>query len=222
MATEKVRPVRSGLKLAVAALAVVAFFPLAAAMSGFLSTLSNPFSTTRHDTVQPAVLQSLQDLADYHAASANLQQVVEVSHDADHVPGFLVGDDAKLLAVGKVDAVVDFSGVTATSVQPSQDGTSVTVTLPAPHYGSTQLDMGSTQVLSHDRGLMNRVGGLFTDDPTPDQGLYQLGEQALADAATSTDLIDRAEANTRVMLAGLFEGAGIKSVQVTFVEPPAP
>ncbi|MEO7557378.1 MAG: DUF4230 domain-containing protein [Acidimicrobiales bacterium] len=220
-ATYKATPIRSGIKLAVAALLIVALLPAALALSNLVSGLSNPFATTRQEKVQPAVLQSLQDLADYHAASANLQSVVEVSNNADYVPSFIVGDDAKLLAVGSVDAVVDFSNLGSTAVVVAPDGKSLTVTLPAPHLADPKVDLDNSQILSHSRGLLNRVGGIFSEDPTPDAGLYQLGSQALADAATQTDVVARAETNTTAMLTGMFQSAGFKKVTVAYIDPAA-
>jgi hypothetical protein len=219
VAGEKVAPVRSGIKLAITALLVVALLPMALAVSGFLSGLSNPFGTTRHENVQPAILQSLQDLADFHAASANLQSVVEVSHDADYVPSFIVGDDAKFLAVGSVDAVVDFASLGTNAIQIS--GKDVTITLPAPHLADPALDLDNSQVLSHDRGLLNRVGGVFADDPTPDQSLYKLGSSAIGDAAAQTDVIARAKTNTTALLTAALENLGFKTVTVVYVDPAA-
>jgi len=214
--------VRSGLKLGIAAVIVILLAPFAANLGHLFGALPNLFGTERHERVQPPVLKSLQDLAEYHAASANLQTVVEISHDASYVPSFIAGDDTKFLAVGSVDASVDFSRLASTAIEVSPDGKSVTVTLPAPTYAAPHLDVDNSQVLSRDRGLVNRVGGVFTSDPTDDQRLYQLSDQALRDAATKTDLIERAKTNTTGMLTGMLRGLGYRSVTVKFVEPAAP
>ncbi len=214
--------VRSGLKLGIAAVIVILLAPFAANLSHVFGALPNLFGSERHERVQPPVLKSLQDLSDYHAATANLQAVVEVSHDASYVPSFIQGDDTKFLAVGSVDASVDFSQLASTAIQTSTDGKSVTVTLPAPTYAAPHLDLDNSQILSRERGLLNRVGGMFTSDPTSDQSLYQLGDQALSDAAAKTGLIDRAKTNTTGMLTGMLRGLGYQNVTVKFVEPAAP
>jgi len=213
--------VRSGLKLGIAAVIVILLAPFAANLGHLFGAIPNLFGTERHERVQPPVLKSLQDLAEYHAATANLQTVVEISHDASYVPSFIAGDDTKFLAVGSVDASVDFSRLASTAIEVSPDGKSVTVTLPAPMYAAPHLDVDNSQVLSRDRGLVNRVGDVFTD-PGDDQPLYQLSDQALRDAATKTDLIERAKTNTSGMLTGMLRGVGFNNVTVKFLEPAAP
>ena len=154
--------VRSGLKLGIAAVIVILLAPFAANLGHVFGAIPNLFGTERHERVQPPVLKSLQDLAEYHAATANLQTVVEISHDASYVPSFIAGDDTKFLAVGSVDASVDFSRLASTAIEVSPDGKSVTVTLPAPTYAAPHLDLDNSQILSRDRGLVNRVGDVFT------------------------------------------------------------
>jgi len=212
-------PIRSGLKLGVAAVLVIMLYPLASNLGGFLGALGNPFATEKHERVQPPVLKSLQDLNDYHAASANLQAVVEVSHDTTYVPSLLAGEDTKFLAVGSVDAVVDFRHLGDTAIQVTPDGKSVTVTLPAPTYAPPQLDLQNSQVLSHDRGLMTRLGDAFTN-PGDDKSVYQLGDKALADAAQQSGVIERAKGNTTAMLTAMLKQLGYENVTINFLPPP--
>jgi hypothetical protein len=213
--------IRSGVKLGIAAVLVILLAPLAANLSSLFAALPNPFATERHERVQPPVLKSLQDLSEYHAASANLQAVVEVSHDASYVPSFLAGDSTKFLAVGSVDGVVDFRQLGESAIAVSSDGKDVTVTLPSPTYAPAHLDVDHSQVLAHDRGLVDRVGSVFADSGD-DKAVYQLGDQALEDAATKTDLLSRAKDNTTGMLTSMLKQLGFTSVHVTFVDPPAP
>ena len=42
----------------------------------------NPFGSDTKDRSQPVLLRSLENLSDYHAASANMQVVVDVEEDA--------------------------------------------------------------------------------------------------------------------------------------------
>lgn len=213
--------IRSGVKIGVAVVLVILLAPFASNLSRLLAALPNPFATEHHERVQPPVLKSLQDLSEYHAATANLQAVVEDSHDASYVPSFLAGDSTTFLAVGSVDGVIDFRTLTDSAIQTAPDGTSVTVTLPAPTYAPVHLDLQNSQVLSHDRGLANRIGEVFTDT-SDDKAVYQLGDQALQDAATKSGVIDRAKDNTRSMLTALLQKLGYTKVTVTFTEPAPP
>lgn len=219
-AAPRIGVVRSGVKLGIAVVLVILLAPFAANLGGLLGALPNPFATETKERVQPPVLKSLQDLSEYHAATANLQAVVELSHDASYVPSFIAGDSTKFLAVGSVDGVVDFTQLTQNAIVVSPDGTSVTITLPAPTYAAAHLDLENSQVLSHDRGLVNRIGDVFTSDD--DKAVYQLGDQAIADAARQTDLLTRTKDNTRSMLHSMLTELGFESVTVNFAEPPAP
>ncbi|HEX4820796.1 MAG TPA: DUF4230 domain-containing protein [Acidimicrobiales bacterium] len=210
--------IRSGVRIAVAVVLVIVLAPFALNLSHLLGALPNPFATEHHERVQPPVLKSLQDLSEYHASSANLSAVVEDSHDPSYIPSFLAGESTTFLAVGSVDAVVDFRTLSQSAIQTSPDGKSVTVTLPTPTYAPVHLDLENSQVLSHDRGLANRIGDVFTS-PGDDKAVYQLGSQALQNAASQSGVLDKARANTTSMLTGMLHQLGFTNVTVTFAEP---
>ena len=167
------------------------------------------------------MLKSLQDLSDYRATTANFRPWSRC-HTTPATCRRSSKATTRSSAVGSVDASVDFSQLASTAIQTSTDGKSVTVTLPAPTYAGPHLDLDNSQILSRERGLLNRVGGMFTSDPTDDQSLYQLGDQALSDATAKTGLIDRTKTNTTGMLTGMLHGLGYQNVTVKFVEPAAP
>jgi hypothetical protein len=211
--------IRSGVKLGIAALLVIVLLPFAQGIGGLLGAVPNPFASTHHERVQPPVLQSLQDLSEYHAATANLSAVVEKSNDADYVPGFIKGEDLTYLAVGSVDAVVAFGSLAGDAVAVSADGKSVTITLPQPTYARARLDLENSKVLSHNRGLLDRVGSLI-GDTTNEQPLLDLGERALTDAAAGTELVGRAKTNTTSMLTSMLRALGFEQVTIVFQQPP--
>src|SRR3954471_17584101 len=68
----------------------------------------NPFHTETIDRSPPAVLKSISKLSEYRAATAHLQQIVDVEEDAKYLPSFLKGSKTILVAAGAVDASVDF------------------------------------------------------------------------------------------------------------------
>jgi hypothetical protein len=224
LATQSNRPgtIRSGIKLGIAAVIVIALLPFASAIGNILGAIPNPFATTHHERVQPPVLKSLQDLSAYHAASANLSTVVEQSDDADYIPAFIKGDDTTYLAVGSVDAVVDFSHLGTDAITTSADGKAVTVTLPAPTLATPQLDLDNSKVLSHSRGLVDRLGSVFANSPDDTTPLMQQGQAALATAAGQTELVARAKANTTDMLTAMLRSLGFEQVTISFAEPPPP
>ena len=193
---------------AVAVAAVVAF-----GIAGLFG-LSNPFASETVDRSQPALLKSIEDISEYHAAVGNFEVVLDVENDVKYLPSFIAGDRSLFVAAGTVDAYVDFSGLAVGDLVVSDDKTSVEIRLPVAELGDPNLDQDKTYLYDQERGLVDRVGDAFSSD---DQGeIYQLAEDKIAAAAAESQLLDQASTNTRTMLTGLF---GSLDMTVTFVDP---
>ena len=197
-----------------AALVFVAVSLFALAQFDLLGTL-NPFRSQTVVRDHAAVLQSLEDLSDYHAATGEYQVVVDIEDRTRYVPDFLKGERTTFLAQGSVDAVVDLGQLDAESVIVSEDG-SVTVLLPAATLADPAVDHEASTVLDRDRGVLDRVAGAFSDSPTSERGLYLEAETRLAEAAADSDLLATAEENTATMLEELLTSAGFDDVRVVF------
>jgi len=168
------------------------------------------------------LLKSLQDLSDYHAATANMQVVVDVEQDAKLLPSFIKGERTLFVAAGTVDAAVDFRGLAKDpdAVKVSDDRRSVRLTLPAPKLLEPQLDPDRSRVYDRDRGVLDRVEDAVSDRPGDEQPLYQLAEDKLAAAAAADPkLLQTAERNTRSMLEGLLRGLGFRDITIDFKAP---
>jgi hypothetical protein len=179
-----------------------------------------PFGSETVDRSTTPLLVQLADLDEYHAATGTFQTVVDIESDTRWVPSFVSGERVQFLATGSVDAYVDFSDLGPDAVQLSADGTSATITLPAPELGDVRIDPDESRVLDRDRGLIDRVGDALGDGPDDESGLYSRAEDRLASAAQSSDLLDRAEDGTRDMLTTLAGSLGVDDVTVQF--EPAP
>ena len=92
----------------------------------------------------------------------------------------------------------------------------MTVTLPEPTLAKPVVDPARSHVANRDRGLVNRIAGVFTDNPTSERELYLTAQQRLAKAAKGSELRARAEANTDEMLQGLLGKLGFERVNVVF------
>jgi len=179
----------------------------------------NPFVTDTKDRSQPVLLKSLQDLSDYHAATANMQVVVDVEQDAKLLPSFIKGERTLFIAAGNVDAAVDFKALAKDpdAVKVSKDRRSVELTLPAPRLLEPRLDPDRSRVYDRDRGVLDRVEDALSDRPGDEQPLYQLAEDKLAAAAAADPkLLQTAERNTRSMLEGLLRGLGFENIKINF------
>src|SRR5688572_15538343 len=100
----------------------------------------NPFAAEVVDRSGPAVLKSIQDLGDYRAATGHFEVIVDVERETA-LPDSLLGERTLFVAVGNVDASVDFSRVDGSTVDVSGDRRSATITLPPPRLSEVRLDL---------------------------------------------------------------------------------
>jgi hypothetical protein len=206
----------SALAVLLVAVMVAALFVAIGSITGLLD-----FGSKTIDRSQPPLLIQLSDLAEYRAASANFEVIVDLEKDTKYLPDFLSGQRAVMVAAGDVDAKVDFGALTSDKIVVSEDRRSVTVTLPAPVLTEVRIDNSRTYVASRNRGLFDRVAGAFSGNPVDDQKLYAAAENKLREAAAQTALIDKAQTNTRAMLESLLHSLGFTNVTVVFEAPPA-
>ena len=180
---------------------------------------ANPFQEETVDRTGPAVLKSIQNLRDFRAASGHFEVIVDVEKDTAFVPDKLKGERVLFVAVGQVDAGVDFAGIEDGAIEVSDDRRSVSIELPPPTFRDPELDLERSHVYDRDRGVFDRIQGFFGDDAGGDAELYRLAEEKLAAAARGgSGLLVRAEQNTRAMLVGLLRGLGFTNVEIAFAE----
>lgn len=205
-----------GAGAAVAAVLLVGF------LGSRLFDLSLPFSQSTVDRSAPILLTEINDLAEFRAAEAQFKINVDEENDVKWVPDFLAGERVQYVAVGSIDAVVDFADLTEESIVFDEDTGKAVVYLPAPTIGDPVVDLDNSGMTNRDRGVLDRVGGVFSDSPTSEEGLIVAAEDQMVEAVPSSGLLDRAEENTEKMLTTLLSGVGVESVDVIFEEPARP
>lgn len=209
-------PRRRVSRAAILLLSLAAFIGAGALLLDQLPSL-NPFATETKDRSQPVLLKSLERLSEYRAASAQLQVIVDVEEDAEYLPSFILGEKTLLVAAGSVDAGVDFSGLDNDALRVSDNRRAVAISLPQPTLSKAELNLERTRVFDRDRGLLDRVGGAFSESPTEERSLLLLAEKKLeAAAAADSGLMSAARENTRTMLEGMLRGLGFRRVTVRF------
>jgi len=192
----------------------------ALAVAGRLPSL-NPFAEEDKDRSQPVVLKSIARLSEYRAATANLEVIVDLERDAKYLPDFIKGERTLFVAAGNVDAKVDFRNLEGDAIRVSEDRRSATLTLPAPQLGEARVDPKRSRVVTRDRGLLDRAGGIFEDSPTGDRELFLLAERKLLEAARADPSLLRAARRSTVdTLTGLLRGLGFERVTIRFKAPP--
>jgi Protein of unknown function (DUF4230) len=214
------RPLLSSiLSLVIVGALAVGVLAIAGVLTGLLD-FANPFATSTVDRSQPALLREINNLSSFSAAQGRFQQTIDVEDDVSILPSFIAGERTTFLANGTVDATVDFSALSTGAVQPRGDG-AVTITLPEPRLNTAVIDPKTSRIVGRDRGIVNRVGGIFSDNPTGEQRFYVLAQDKLGKAAKHSHLVQRAERNTTKMLQGFLGRLGYTDVNVVYTNPTA-
>ena len=181
----------------------------------------NPFGARETDRSQPVLLKAIEDLAVFKAATGNFQVVVDLEKGSRGIPLVIKGERTLFVAGGSVDAEVDFSTLDEGAIKVSADGERVEITLPRARLTQARVDPAQSQVFSRERGLLDRLGSVLSDNPTSERELYQLAQAKMQAAAAQSDLQARAEQNTRAMLESMLRSLGYRDVTVRFRDPPS-
>jgi hypothetical protein len=178
--------------------------------------LRNPFAENTQQTSGPVLLQSVQQLSRYEAASGTFQVVVDISTNGSILPSFLEGSDTMFIGVGNDNAYVDFSHLKGGDVQVSSDRRSATLTLGHAQLETATLDVHQSYVYAQQQGLFTRVNQFFSGNPNSQQALYELAQKQIQAAAGKSELFADAERNTKTMLVSLLQSLGFQSITVNF------
>ncbi|MEG9247176.1 DUF4230 domain-containing protein [Arthrobacter sp. Soc17.1.1.1] len=172
----------------------------------------SPFQGSQKD--RPALLTSIQDLSEYHAAVGNFEVVTEETEkDLVGAPDFVSGRRTLLVTAGTVNAFVDMSDLTDNDLILSDDGKSVKVRLPEPQLDKPNIDHSRTERYDLERGIVDRVADASN---LPDDSQYYVAAEAkMAATAEESELLKRAAENTRAAVTGMF---GALDIQVTFID----
>ncbi|MFI5675198.1 DUF4230 domain-containing protein [Streptomyces cellulosae] len=195
-------------------LVLVVFF--AGIRLSVLPGLKDLFGTETHDRSGPALLQSIQDISRYDAASGNFQVVVDLEKDTKFLPDAIRGSRTLYVGAGSVDAYVDLGKVGKNDVTVNDARTSATLRLPHAQLGKAALDADRSYAVSKQRGLLDRLGDFFSDNPNSEQAVQRLAVRHITEAAKESELTGRAETNTTTMLKGLLGSLGFKEVRVSY------
>ena len=214
---------RSRVRLVAGIVLALVLFVAVSGLSGLRlwPSFPNPFATRQVDRSQPVLLKAIEDLAVYKAASGHFQVVVDLEESSRGIPLLIKGQRTLFVAGGSVDAEVDFSGLKEGAIKVSPDGKRVDITLPRARLTTATVDPEQSRVFSRERGLLDRLGSVLSDNPTSERELYRLAGAKMQAAAVESDLKARAEQNTRSMLQSMLRSLGYAEVTVTFRDPPA-
>ena len=188
------------------ALVAAVFIILGAAV--FVFGQFKPFGDESIDRSQPAMLKSVRDLSQYHAAAGEFQVVLDIENDVKWVPSALAGERTLFVAAGSVNAYVDLGSMKDDGLVLSPDRKTVELRLPKPQLDKPNLHHDRSYVFSQERGLINDLQALA--GPPDQQRFYVAAEAKLTEAAQKSEILKRAEDNTRVMLTGMLQSLGFQ------------
>ncbi|WP_328675839.1 DUF4230 domain-containing protein [Streptomyces sp. NBC_01261] len=181
-----------------------------------LPGLRDIFGTETHDNSGPALLKSIQDMSRYDAASGNFQVVVDLEKDAKFLPDAIRGTRTLYVGAGTVEGYVDLGKLGKQDVTVNADRTTASIKLPKATLGKPALDPDHSYTVSKQRGLLDRLGDIFSDNPNGEQAVQKLAAKHIAEAAKTSGLTTRAETNTTSMLKGLLGSLGFKTVNISY------
>lgn len=197
-------------------LAVLAVVLLVAARFGPLPGFGGLFRDTTVDRSGPVLLKSIQDMHRYEGAAGNFQVVVDLEKDAAFLPDSVRGTRTLYVGAGSVSGYVDLGGLGEQAVTVNEERTRVSLRLPHAVLGTAALDLDRSYAVSKQRGLLDRLGDLFTDNPAGEQAVQRLAVQHITEAARDSGLVERTEKNTTAMLEGLLRSLGFQEVTVVY------
>ncbi|THA50330.1 DUF4230 domain-containing protein [Streptomyces sp. A1136] len=178
--------------------------------------LGGLFGEDTRDRSGPALLKSIQDMHRYEGAVGNFQVVVDLEKDAAFLPDAIRGTRTLYVGAGSVGGYVELGALGEQSVKVNADRTQATVRLPHATLGPAALDPNRSYAVSKQRGLLDRLGDFFSDNPAGEQAVQRLAVQHITEAARDSGLAARAEQNTTAMLEGLLRSLGFQKVTVSY------
>jgi Protein of unknown function (DUF4230) len=170
--------------------------------------LGNIFSTSTVDRSAPVILHRLRDVSSYDAASGTFSVTVDTEKDVSFLPPFIAGERVIYSGYGTVDASVDLGKLDQDAVTQAAGG-GIIIRLPPAHLQSAHLDPRRSHVMNRDRGLLDRIGSMFVDNPTSERALERAAVKKIDTAAGKTKLVERAERNTEAMIRRIAKAAGV-------------
>lgn len=198
-----------GVALLLALFVLVGRFSLIPGLGGL-------FGEDTRDRSGPALLKSIQDMHRYEGAVGNFQVVVDLEKDTAFLPDAIRGTRTLYVGAGAVSGYVELGGLGEQSVKVNADRTEATVRLPHATLGPAALDPNRSYAVSKQRGLLDRLGDFFSDNPAGEQAVQRLAVQHITEAARDSGLAARAEQNTTAMLEGLLRSLGFHKVTVSY------
>lgn len=155
-----------------------------------MATTLNPFGSETIDRSGPTVLQQIRKLEEFTAAEGTFTQDVDLEEDAKYLPDFLSGQRVTALVTGSVRATVDFSQLDEDTIQVSDDGSTIRLSLPEPVLSDADIEESNARIINRNRGLIDRVDDFFSDPHRGRSAVHGCRGEGRRHGTTESDLIE--------------------------------
>ncbi len=175
----------------------------------------NPF--VPHTTISTTVvLGKLIKIEQAHVATRSYPVDVKITQSVGIIPCFLICNQMELKGSGTDDAIVDLRTLTAQNVNVDQASATVTVWMPPPTIGPSELNAASCNITGN-HGVINGATQGFRSNPNGYRPLYAQAYSQVHNAALhDSQLISAGEQSTRTLLTQILGLVGVKRVVVNF------
>ncbi len=162
--------------------------------------------------IRTVVVKQMRGASELTTAVFTMEAVVPAQSDRKLGDYTIAKTNLLYVAYGEVRAGVDLEELESADVVPSEDGTQVTVKLPAPKVLDKKIDVARSEVYDYDRGFLN----LGPDRAPQLQGLAQREavdkiEQA---AVCEQDILRQASERAELVITKLLMSAGFEDVVI--------
>ena len=161
------------------------------------------------------IVRQINDLSRLETASYEMEKVVTADSEQEGLLGMLLGESMVFVAYGKVYAGVDFSNMTAADMV-VVDPDTVMVHLPEAEIFEDipVLDNERSYVADRDTGLLTRAS------PELETQVRQAAEASIREAATGSEILERANRNAQEYMRNFLSGLGFTEIIFTPDTPP--
>lgn len=176
-------------------------------------------------TASDVTLIEIREAAELNVATGwfSVPVILDVSRTGlrDLLPEYV--DRERIVAVyqGDVEAMIDLRGLTEDGITADPETRTITVRVPAPRLTEPRIDHGRSQILSHERGVLQRVEDAFGGGSVAvKEDLDRAAVAAIAKAAGDSDLTTTAQQNGTQFLTLLCQQLGYDQVTIEFLPAP--
>lgn len=167
----------------------------------------------------------IREAAELKAASGTFSVPVVIDIEKtglrSHLPDFVDGETVVAIYQGDVDATIDLRELTEDGVVADPEARTITVRVPAPVLSRPTIDHDKSRIVSHSRGIVQRVDDALGDGSLAvKEELDAAAVDALARAAAESDLRETALTQGTHFLTLLCQQLGYEHITIEYADPP--